>query len=211
MVAEQRPVGKRLVERDDVAGRQRFGDRRARQGGRGSQLADARLVSGLRQQVAGGPDLPPALEQRPRDPHEAAAGGDGVRDGRPDAPEGVGGEARPASGVVLVDRRQETDRAFLHEILDGHAEVAVAEGDGADEAHVFLDDGGAGDAVAAASASRESFGMACGVRARRRGRRRRGSDEGCGGQESDRSAHVSPSARGAEGLSRPGGPRESGP
>ena len=75
-------------------------------------------ASGRRSDVAGGGDEPPPLAHRPRDSHDAAAGRDGVRDGGADAPEGVGGEARPALRVVLVDRRQQAYRALLHEVVD---------------------------------------------------------------------------------------------
>ena len=116
--------------------------------------------------------LPPAINHRARDTEEVAVRGDGVGGRRPDAPEGVGGEAAAASGVVVVDRGEQSDRAFLNEVVRRQAKVAVAEGDRADEPHVLVDERCTRDAVTSSCACHEALGVSRGGPSRRWRRRR---------------------------------------
>ena len=75
---------------------------------------------------------------------EGDLAGESAADGLLDPPDGVGGEARAAVGVEEVNGAQEANGAFLHEVVEGEAALLVAGGDGADEAVVGGDKGGAG-------------------------------------------------------------------
>src|SRR5207248_1567443 len=98
---------------------------------------------------------PIALDHALREPHEPALVGQGMGDCAADAPARVGRERGATLGIEAVDRVEQPDRAFLDEIVEREAEVAIAERDALHESDVQLDDPLPGPSVAGACGPQE--------------------------------------------------------
>ena len=100
-------------------------------------LLDRRLATQFLQQVLlDGAELRHRLDHVHRHADGAGMVGDGARDGLADPPGGVGAELVAALVLVLVHRAHQAGVAFLDDVEEGQAAVAVLLGDGDHQAQV---------------------------------------------------------------------------
>jgi hypothetical protein len=133
-------VAHRAVEADRVAAHRRHATRLVhRRAGPGGDLLDRRLAAVFLEQLTGHvPHAAHRLHHVHRDADRAALVGHRAGDRLPDPPGGVGAELEAAAVFELVDRPHQAGIAFLDEVEEGQAAVAILLRDRDDEPEVAL-------------------------------------------------------------------------